>query len=162
VDALRWFFAEMHEPLRRRIPDLRVLIVGKSPAAEVQAYAQRPGVTVTGSVPDVRPYYRSAWLQIVPLRIGGGTRLKIPESMAMGTSVVSTTIGAQGLGLRHEHDLLLADTPEAFVRETARALMDPALRSHLEREGMRTVHARLSWPSLGQKLSDYYAKRFEG
>ena len=160
VDALRWFFGEMHEALRQRIPNLSVLIVGKSPAAEVQAYSQRPGVVVTGSVPDVRPFYRRAWLQIVPLRIGGGTRLKIPESMAMGTPVVSTTIGAQGLGLRHEHDLLLGDTPEAFVRETARALLEPALRSHLEQEGMKTVHARLSWPRLGQELSDYYANRF--
>ena len=161
VDALRWFFGGIHEPLRQLVPDLRVLIVGKSPVAEVQACAQRPGVTVTGSVPDVRPYYRSAWMQIVPLRIGGGTRLKIPESMAMGTAVVSTTIGAQGLGLRHGEDVLLADTPGDFARETARALQDPALRSRLEQEGMRTVHARLSWPGLGRKLSDCYAKRFK-
>jgi len=161
IDALRWFFAEMHESLRQRVPNLRVLIVGKSPIVEVQAYANRPGVTVTGGVPDVRPYYRQSWLQIVPLRIGGGTRLKIPESMAMGTPVVSTTIGAQGLDLRHGHDLLLADTPAAFVQETARALSDSALRSHMEQEGMATVHARLSWPMLGQQLSDYYAKRFQ-
>ena len=161
VDALRWFFAEMHASLRQRVPNLRVLIVGKSPVAEVQAYASRPGVTVTGGVPDVRPFYRQAWLQIVPLRIGGGTRLKIPESMAMGTPVVSTTIGAQGLDLRHGHDLLLADTPETFVDQTARALSDCALRSHLEQEGMKTVHARLSWPMLGQQLSDYYANRFQ-
>jgi glycosyltransferase involved in cell wall biosynthesis len=161
VDALRWFFAEMHQSLLRQVPDLRVLIVGKSPVAEVQAHASRPGVTVTGGVPDVRPYYRQAWLQIVPLRIGGGTRLKIPESIAMGTPVVSTSIGAQGLDLRHGHDLLLADTPEAFVRETARALGDQALRLHLEKEGSLTVNARLSWPMLGQQLSDFYAKTFQ-
>lgn len=160
VDALRWFFAEMHDALRQRVPELRVLIVGKSPVAEVLAYGDRPGVTVTGGVADVRPYYRQAWLQIVPLRIGGGTRLKIPESMAMGTPVVSTSIGAQGLDLRHGHDLLLADTPEAFVEETARALGDPSLRLHLEREGSLTVNARLSWPMLGQQLSDSYAKTF--
>ena len=161
VDALRWFFAGMHDSLRQRVPDLRLLIVGKAPVAEVQAYAQRPGVTVTGCVPDVRPFYRQAWLQIVPLRIGGGTRLKIPESMAMGTPVISTSIGAQGLGLRHGDDLLLADTPETFVQETARALGDPSLRARLHDEGMKTVHHRLSWPMLGQQLSDYYAKRFQ-
>ncbi len=160
VDALRWFFAEMHEALLNRVPNLRVLIVGKSPVAEVQAYASRSGVTVTGGVPDVRPFYRRAWLQIVPLRIGGGTRLKIPESMAMGTPVVSTTIGAQGLNLRHGHDLLLADTAETFVQEAARALSNEPLRQHVEQEGMRTVLTRLSWPMLGQQLSDYYAKRF--
>ena len=161
IDALRWFLDGMHESLRRRVPNLRVLIVGKAPVAEVQAYGLLPGVTVTGGVPDVRPFYRRAWLQIVPLRIGGGTRLKIPESMAMGTPVVSTTIGAQGLGLRHGDDLLLADTPETFVEETARALSNPSLRTHLQQEGMKTVHARLSWPMLGQQLSDYYAKRFQ-
>lgn len=160
VDALRWFFAEMHGPLLHRVPDLRVLVVGKSPTAEVLAHADRPGVEVTGGVPDVRPFYRRAWLQIVPLRIGGGTRLKIPESMAMGTPVVSTTIGAQGLGLRHGHELLLADTPRTFVQETVRALRDGALRRHLELEGSRTVHARLSWSMLGRRLSDDYAERF--
>ena len=79
----------------------------------------------------------------------------------------SLFIGHSGVGkstllrrLAPGHDLLLGDTPEAFVRETARALLEPALRSHLEQEGMKTVHARLSWPRLGQELRDYYAKRF--
>lgn len=160
IDALRWFFREMHGALLRRVPTLRVLIVGQAPTAEVRAYAHRRGVTVTGGVPDVRPFYRRAWLQIVPLRIGGGTRLKIPESMAMGTPVVSTTTGAQGLALRHGDDLLLADSPATFVDATAQALQQPALRAHLEQEGMRTVRARLSWSRLGQQLSDYYANRF--
>lgn len=162
VDALRWYFGSIHEVLRAAVPKLKVLIVGKSPVAEIQAYASKAGVTVTGSVPDVRPYYRRAWLQIVPLRIGGGTRLKIPESMAMGTPVVSTTIGAQGLDLRHGEDLLLADTPEAFAAETARGLGDPALRAHLDRVGRATVQANLSWPMLGQRLSDYYQRVLGG
>ena len=161
VDALRWFFAEIHKPLLRRVPALRVLIVGKSPLPEVQAYDGLAGVTVTGGVPDVRPYYRRAWLQIVPLRIGGGTRLKIPESMAMGTPVVSTTIGAQGLDLVQGEDILLADRPEDFAAQTARALEDATLRAHLEVKGAQTVHARLSWPMLGQKLSDFYATHFQ-
>ena len=160
TDALRWFFGEIHDALLKRVPKLRVLIVGKAPTPEVQAYASRTGVAVTGGVPDVRPYYRRAWLQIVPLRIGGGTRLKIPESMAMGTPVVSTTIGAQGLDLRHGDDILLADTPATFVEETARGLEQTALRAHLETVGRKTVHDRLAWPQLGKQLSDYYAKRF--
>jgi sugar transferase (PEP-CTERM/EpsH1 system associated) len=160
VDALRWYFGEIHDRLRATVPALRVLIVGKSPVSEVQAYAERPGVTVTGGVPDVRPFYRRAWLQIVPLRIGGGTRLKIPESMAMGTPVVSTTIGAQGLDLRHGDDILLADTPETFAMETARALADAALRQRLEQTGASTVRARFAWPMLGRQLSTEYARRF--
>ena len=161
VDALRWFFAEMHALLLQRVPNLRVLVVGKSPVHEVQEYRDRPGVTVTGGVPDVRPFYRRAWLQIVPLRIGGGTRLKIPESMAMGTPVVSTTIGAQGLDLHHGEEILLADSSAEFVAQTAHALGDSALRMRLEHAGGRTVRSRFSWPMLGKRLSDYYAKRFQ-
>jgi polysaccharide biosynthesis protein PslH len=160
IDALRWYFETMHEPLRRLIPNLQLLVVGKGPAPEVLEYARRPGVTVTGGVPDVRPYYRRAWLQIVPLRIGGGTRLKIVESMAMGTPVISTTIGAQGLDLCHKDDILLADRPEDFVHETARSLKDGSLRQSLEQRGIETVLTRFSWPTLGRELLSVYEKHF--
>jgi polysaccharide biosynthesis protein PslH len=160
VDALRWFFEEIHAGLLEAVPQLRVLIVGKAPLPEVQAYASRTGVTVTGGVPDVRPYYRQAWLQIVPLRIGGGTRLKIPESMAMGTPVVSTTIGAQGLELRHGEEILLADTARSFIEETAKGLRDGPLRHSLEVTGQQTVRDRLSWKTLGRQLSETYERRF--
>jgi polysaccharide biosynthesis protein PslH len=160
IDALRWYFSEIHDPLCAKVKGLSVLVVGKDPVAEVRAYASKVGVTVTGGVPDVRPYYRRAWLQIVPLRIGGGTRLKIVESLAMGTPVVSSTIGAQGLGLRHNHDVLFADETSSFVRETERALHDKSLRLHLERAGADTVRRRLSWPSLGQQLLQSYSDNF--
>jgi glycosyltransferase involved in cell wall biosynthesis len=156
VDALRWYFAEIHEQLKREVPDLRVLIVGKDPVAEVKSYAQNPGVTVTGGVPDVRPYYKQAWLQIVPLRIGGGTRLKIVESLGIQTPVVSTTIGAQGLDLKHEFDILYADTAQDFAKQTARALNDPTLRSRLETNGRSSAAERLSWKKLGADLSKAY------
>jgi glycosyltransferase involved in cell wall biosynthesis len=152
----------MDNRLRRVFPDLKVLIVGRSPTAEVRSCASRPGVVVTGSVPDVRPYYRQAWLQIVPLRIGGGSRLKIVESMAMGTPVVSTRIGAQGLGLIHNRDALLADNTEAFLRETGRALCDVRLREQIEAAGIRTAHARFSWKSIGAQLNKFYSERFVG
>jgi glycosyltransferase involved in cell wall biosynthesis len=160
IDALRWFFASMFEPLRQKVPNLKMLIVGKDPVPEIKAFQNRPGVTVTGGIPDVRPYYERAWLQIVPLRIGGGTRLKIVESLAMRTPVVSTTIGAQGLHLRHGEDILLGDYPSAFVDLTASALTDHQLRAKLERTGFDTVHARLSWPTLGRQLCDIYEKLF--
>jgi polysaccharide biosynthesis protein PslH len=158
VDALRWYFSEIHKALRRKIPGLQVLIVGKDPVKEVQSYAEKANVTVTGGVPDVRPYYRRAWLQIVPLRIGGGTRLKIVESMAMSTAVVSTRIGAQGLDLRHDHDILLADSAENFIRQTARALKEIDLRESVERNGLETARSRLSWPMLGKRLSEHYER----
>jgi sugar transferase (PEP-CTERM/EpsH1 system associated) len=156
VDALRWFFTAIHERLRRRVPDVRVLIVGKNPIDEVRAWGERPGVTVTGGVPDVRPWYRRAWLQMVPLRIGGGTRLKIVESLAIGTPVVSTTIGAQGLELRHGHDVLLADEAEDFAAAIARGLEDAALRTRLEAAGIATAVSRFGWPAIGARLASHY------
>jgi glycosyltransferase involved in cell wall biosynthesis len=124
----------------------------------VKAYAQKPGVTVTGGVPDVRPYYKRAWLQIVPLRIGGGTRLKIVESLGICTPVVSTTIGAQGLDLKHNFDILYADNAHDFVTQTARALKDSALRNNLGENGRASAESRLSWKKLGADLSDAYTK----
>ncbi len=156
IDALRWFFGGIHDRLRQLVPDVHILVVGKNPLDEVKAYGSRPGVTVTGGVPDVRPYYRRAWLQMVPLRIGGGTRLKIVESLAIGTPVVSTTIGAQGLDLTHGSDILLADTEEAFASEIARALQDPALRSTLETNGLTTANQRFGWPAIGSRLAKKY------
>lgn len=160
IDALRWYFSEIHERLRDRVPALEVLIVGKDPGPEVKGYAERAGVVVTGGVPDVRPYYKRAWVQIVPLRIGGGTRLKIVESIAMGTPVISTTIGAQGLDLRHGEEILLADNAKDFVEETARALQESALRDRIEETGRRSVEQRLSWKKLGEQLCAAYAEYF--
>ncbi|MCF7732357.1 MAG: glycosyltransferase family 4 protein [Akkermansiaceae bacterium] len=156
VDALRWFFSSIHELLLQRLPEVRILIVGKNPLPEVKAYGSRRGVTVTGGVPDVRPFYRQAWLQMVPLRIGGGTRLKIVESLAIGTPVVSTTIGAQGLELTHNTNILLADDAARFAEEIARGLTDPALRQRLEEAGIATATERFGWPAIGARLARRY------
>jgi glycosyltransferase involved in cell wall biosynthesis len=156
VDALRWFFGSIHGKLLQLRPDVRILIVGKNPVAEVKDYATRPGVTVTGGVPDVRPYYRRSWLQMVPLRIGGGTRLKIVESLAIGTPVVSTTIGAQGLELQHGENILLADDPESFASEISRALSDPALLQRIGENGLTTATSRFGWPAIGARLARHY------
>ena len=157
VDALRWFFSSIHDILLQLVPSVRILIVGKKPLPEVKAYASRTGVTVTGGVPDVRPYYRRSWLQMVPLRIGGGTRLKIVESLAIGTPVVSTTIGAQGLNLTHNHNILLADDALTFAQAIARALNDPALRASLESHGIDTATQQFGWPAIGARLANRYS-----
>lgn len=156
VDALRWFFESIHQKLLRLCPGVRILIVGKSPVAEVLAYGSLPGVTVTGGVPDVRPYYKRAWLQMVPLRIGGGTRLKIVESLAIGTPVVSTTIGAQGLDLKHGENILLADDPDSFAGEISRALADPRLRQRIGENGIVAANQRFGWPAIGARLARHY------
>jgi glycosyltransferase involved in cell wall biosynthesis len=159
IDALRWYFSQMHDWLRHTLPDLEVVLAGKVPIPEVLAYGQRPGVTVTGGVPDVRPYYRRAWVQMVPLRIGGGTRLKIVESLAMGTPVISTRIGAQGLDLQHEDEILLADDARGFAQQIARALGDANLRRQLAANGLRAARARFSWKMIGARLNALYEAR---
>lgn len=158
IDALRWYFSKIHPRVKERVPDMEFYIVGKDPVPEVRAYAGKPDVRITGTVPDVRRFYSRAWAQIVPLRIGGGTRLKIVESMAMGTPVVSTTIGAQGLNFQHGNEVLLADTAEAFIFETVRILTDARLREQLAGAGLKTVRSRLSWSVLGQHLSRVYTE----
>jgi glycosyltransferase involved in cell wall biosynthesis len=157
VSGLQWYFRECDPLLLARLPSRRILIVGKNPLPEVRALEAIPGVTVTGEVPDVRPYYQQAWLQMVPLLIGGGTRLKIVESLCLGTPVVSTTIGAQGLDLRNGEHLLLADEPAAFAQSIADLLTDFPLRVGLAEAGRAQVLARYTWRQLGLELSSYYA-----
>jgi glycosyltransferase involved in cell wall biosynthesis len=157
VSGLQWYFRECDPLLRERLPSRRVLIVGKNPLPEVRAFESIPGVTVTGEVPDVRPYYQQAWVQMVPLLIGGGTRLKIVESLCLGTPVVSTSIGAQGLDLRDGEHLLLADAPADFSRALGDILTDAPLRLRLAEAGRAQVLARYTWRQLGLELSNYYA-----
>lgn len=158
TDGLAWFFRECDPALRAQLPDRRILIVGKNPTPAVRALGERPGVTVTGEVPDVRPYYQRAWVQMVPLRIGGGTRLKIVESLALGCPVVSTTIGAQGLELRDRAHLRLADAPADFAAVLADVLRSSAQRDQLRTAGRQQVLEHYTWPRLGAQLSDFYAQ----
>lgn len=156
VDGLKWYFEKVDPLLRQRVPGRRVLIVGKNPLPSIRHLARHEGVTVTGEVPDVRPYYQRSWVQIVPLFSGGGTRLKIVESLSLGTPVVSTTIGAEGLDLHHGEHLLLGDSPEEFAGQLARLLEDEPLRRHLREAGQRQVLDLYTWKQLGRELSDYY------
>ncbi len=156
VNGLAWYFQHADALVREKLPQRKVLIVGKNPLDSVKAHGAVPGVTVTGGVPDVRPYYQHAWVQMVPLLIGGGTRLKIVESLALGTPVVSTTIGAQGLVLEDGTHLLLGDSPQDFAAALVRILGDDALRARVSEAGRERVLERYTWGQLGAELSAYY------
>ncbi len=158
VDSVLYFFETIYPALRQAQPDLQVLIVGHQPPPAIQALADLPGVTVTGSVDDVRPYLARSWLLAVPLRLGGGTRLKIAEAMAAGLPVASTTVGAQGLQVTTEHNLLLADTPAAFVAATLRLLNDDSLQRRLGEAGRKLVESSYSWQALGQQFATLCAE----
>lgn len=155
IDAVKYYFGAMHDALRAAVPNLRVLIVGHNPPPELQAYGDLPGVTVTGSVPDIRPWMARSWLQMVPLRLGGGTRLKIVESMAAGLPVVSTAVGAQGLAVRDGVEMLLADDPADFVRKVSGLLNNPAERERMSANARLFVEANYSWQSLGERFATF-------
>ena len=152
IDAVLRFTADTWPLIRGRHPDLRFVIVGRSPAPAVQALAQSPGVAVTGTVDDVRPYYRDALATVVPLRVGSGTRLKILEAMAAGVPVVSTRLGAEGLEVTAGRDILLAETPAETAAAVEALAASAELRHALSHAGAELVRARYDWPILGDRL----------
>jgi glycosyltransferase involved in cell wall biosynthesis len=155
VDAIDWFADSIWPLINEAMPDAVWRIVGKSPDARSRRWAEIQGVELVGEVPDVRPFYQSCWLQVVPLRIGGGTRLKIVESLGMRCPVVSTTLGAQGLDLADEKDILLADDERSFSMSVVRLLKDESLRKSIEGSGLETVKEHYLWEQLGASLNEY-------
>jgi len=152
IDAVL-FFAEQCWPLiQTQVPGANWQIVGRNPPPEVWKLAQLPGVTVTGSVPDVRPYLAASAVAIAPLRIGSGTRLKILEALAMQKAVVSTGIGCEGLSVESGKHLMIADQPEAFVQAIMELLSNPVLRVALGSAGRALVEADYSWDQCGIQL----------
>ena len=137
-------------------PELTFTIVGRDPAIQVRELAARPGIEVSGTVADVRPYYREAIASIVPLKVGGGSRLKILESMAAGVPVISTTLGAEGLVVQDHKELLLADTNEDLAVAIKDLVDDGGLRRRLTEAARAMVADRYDWSMLGTDLLAFY------
>ncbi|KUO43067.1 MAG: hypothetical protein APU95_00825 [Hadesarchaea archaeon YNP_N21] len=153
IDAVNYFFSEIYPRIRLARSDVRVQIVGLNPPVSIQRLGDLPGVEVIGGVPDVRPYYEQASVFIVPLRLGGGTRLKIVEAMAMGLPVVSTSVGAEGLSVHPGEDILIADDPQAFAEGVLRLLSDPALWHRIAAGGRRLAQA-YDWRTVARPVID--------
>jgi glycosyltransferase involved in cell wall biosynthesis len=137
-------------------PNLRFTIVGRNPPAEVTDLSSIAGVEVTGSVADVRPYYREALAAVVPLNVGGGSRLKILEAMAAGVPVVSTRLGAEGLDVSDGENILLAESTAQLANGILKAIETSDLRTRLITGGHVLVRARYDWSMLGAKLLEQY------
>jgi len=157
VEAVLRFAREVLPRIRAVRPETVLSIVGGDPLPEVRALASE-AIEVTGRVPAVQPHLEGASALVVPLRIGGGTRLKIVEALALGTPVVSTVIGAQGLGLEHEKHLLLADDAADFAAATLRVLDDPQGAGRMGERGRAYVHEHFRWEVLGRELVDYWER----
>ena len=146
IDGVVWFVNEVLPLIKRKLPDCSLAVVGRTPGREVTELAEREsGIRITGTVEDVRPWLWESKVSIVPLRIGGGTRLKIFEAMAARTPVVSTTVGAEGLDISPGENILIADEPEAFAEACVRLITDANERRHLADAGWQLVETKHSW-----------------
>jgi glycosyltransferase involved in cell wall biosynthesis len=146
IDAVERFAAEILPLIRRQRPDCSLTIAGRMPPRQVERLAEQdPRITVTGTVPDIRPFLWGARVSIVPLRIGGGTRLKIYEAMAARVPVVSTTIGAEGLDIHPPSDIRIADSPEDFAAQCVELLAGATERERIAARAYELVATRFSW-----------------
>ena len=153
VDAVEHFLIEILPIIRQQRPQTTVVIAGRSPDPRVLRAAESlEGVTVTGKVPDMRPYLWASSVSIVPIRIGGGTRLKVYECMASSLPVVSTTVGAEGLAYTDEQDILIADTPAGFAERCLRLLADDDRRRSMAAHALRLVERSFSWASATEEF----------
>jgi glycosyltransferase involved in cell wall biosynthesis len=155
IDGVLFFLREVWPRLSSSHPRARLKIVGQHPTPEILAY-RGPRVEVAGLVEDVRRHLAQAAVAIVPLRLGGGTRLKVVEAMAMARPVVSTSIGAEGIDITPERNILLADDPASFAAAVGRILDEPEVAARMGREGRALVEARYSWDAAAQRLEAFF------
>jgi glycosyltransferase involved in cell wall biosynthesis len=155
LDGLHWFAAEVLPRIRQRQPDCRLAIVGRNPGAATARIAElAPGISIHGSVPDVRPYLWGAKAAIVPLHSGGGTRLKIYEAMASGVPQVSTTVGAEGLKVTSGENILLADEADTFAEACLKMLEDEPMRCRIRDSALRMVQAEFGTAQVARIFED--------
>jgi len=152
IDGVEYFAGEIWPAIQAEVPEARLRIVGRNPDRRVKRWASE-SIEVTGRVPTVVEHLRQAAVVIVPLRIGGGTRLKIYEAMATAKAVVSTTIGAEGLDVHHGRDITLADDARSFAQAVIVLLRDRELRGRYEKAAADTA-ARCDWPAIGERFSE--------
>ena len=156
-DAVVFFCREVLPLIWEQNANVKFYIVGKNPSAAVKKLAHKdPRIVVTGRVEDVRTYIQRAKIFVVPIRIGGGTRLKILEAMSMQKTVVSTTVGAEGIACTKDVDIVLGDTPQAFADQVIGLLNDQRKRETLGAAGRKLVLEKYDWRMIGKKLNQIY------
>jgi glycosyltransferase involved in cell wall biosynthesis len=151
-----WFGRYVLPLILEQRPGTNFAIVGQRPHPRLDILRDIPGVTITGYVDDVRPYLAGARVYVAPLRVGGGTRLKLLEAMAMGKPIVSTTVGAEGFPVVNGQELILADAPETFAREVLDLLENPTRRARLAAAGRAFAQANYGWDALIPQLEKIY------
>jgi glycosyltransferase involved in cell wall biosynthesis len=158
-DAVEWFLEAIWPRIRARIPDARFFAVGTKPSQKVlDAASANIGVEAPGFVDDVRPWVARAGVYVVPLRVGGGTRLKMVDAMAQGKAIVATPVGAEGIDGRDGEEFVLAAEPGAFADKVVALLGDAQERQRLGRAARLRAENKYAWPILGRELASIYAR----
>jgi len=153
-DAMHHFLSAIYPLIQAQEPSVSLSITGPTSGVDLSSLGPDSGVRLTGYLEDVRPAVAGAWVCVVPIRKGGGTRLKILEAMALGTPVVAVSKGAEGLDVTPGHDILIADDPVEFASHVLTLLRDPARRDYLARNGRRLVEEKYDWRIIGQRFTD--------
>jgi glycosyltransferase involved in cell wall biosynthesis len=158
ADGVRWFMQQVFPLVRERIPDAHLTVVGPRPPRDlVQAgLSNRPAITVTGYVPDLGPYFESAALMVVPVRVGSGMRVRILEALARGMPVVTTTTGLEGIDAVNGEHLLVADEPLEFAQAVVQLLGDKPRGQQLGENGRRLIEEKYDWQVVLPKLESVY------
>src|SRR5580704_14886001 len=160
VDGVIYFVQDIWPRIAKANPEARCKIIGGRPPPSLLALAG-PRVELTGFVPDLRPHLAAAAAVVVPLRLGGGTRLKIVEAMAMGKAIVSTTLGAEGIEAVPGRDLLVEDQPEAFADAVSHLLSEPGLAARIGQSARQVAVERYAWSGAARTLEDFYYQLME-
>jgi glycosyltransferase involved in cell wall biosynthesis len=158
-DAILFFAREILEKIKQQIPTIKLTVVGRNPRQgllnELKAH---PEISLVGRVEDVRPFVSNHALYIIPLRIGGGTRIKAYEAMAMGKAVVSTSVGIEGLPVTHGENVILADTPDNFAQAVVTLLNNDRLRQRIARNARYFVAEHFGWERVASEFADICAQ----
>jgi glycosyltransferase involved in cell wall biosynthesis len=157
VDAVLWFADAVLPLILAQAPDTRFYVVGQQPHERLARLAEQPGIMLTGRVPDTRPYIAAAGVYIVPLRIGGGTRLKVLEAMAMGQAIVSTRLGCDGFDFTDSHEVRFADEPAAFAEAVLELFRDRSRAAALGQTARAFVETHYGWDAIVPRLEALYA-----
>jgi glycosyltransferase involved in cell wall biosynthesis len=157
VDAMLWFMREVLPLIKPHIPAVRVYVVGQRPHARLDVLRADPAITITGAVDDTRPYITAASVYIVPLRMGGGTRLKLLEALALQAPIVSTTLGAEGFAVASGEQLLLADDAASFARSIVELIDNRSRAQSLGAAGRSFAVQHYDWRSIVPKFDEVYS-----
>ncbi len=156
VDAVLWFGQEVLPLIRAEIPGVRFKVVGRNPHPRLRHLGEESDITLTGYVDDVRPYIAQAGVYVVPLRVGGGTRLKILEAMSMGKAVVSTSLGCEGIEVTPDQDLVIADEPHVFAKSVVELIENRKRRRKLGLAARQLVESEHDWRQITPLLEQVY------